>query len=238
MSALSSMVVTIKTLLQSARERVIQSVNTTMVQTYFEIGRIIVEHEQQGSERAEYDAQTLKQVSSGLVEEFGRGFSVTNLQQMRVFYLVYQKQQTVSAKSQQVSGIPKQKQKNKFVSVELQKPSAVSKKFVLSWSHYVFLMRLDAREREFYEREAGENQWSLRELKRQFDSALFERIVLSTKKKEVLEENLRKYHTPASPTDIIVVEITLPKENGQIFASQYKLYLPTKEELRKQIEKV
>ena len=99
MSALSSMVVTIKTLLQSARERVIQSVNTTMVQTYFEIGRIIVEHEQQGSERAEYDAQTLKQVSSGLVEEFGRGFSVTNLQQMRVFYLVYQKQQTVSAKS-------------------------------------------------------------------------------------------------------------------------------------------
>lgn len=77
----------IKTLLHDARSQVVRAVNTTMVHTYFEIGRLIVEHEQQGSVKAEYGAETLKQLSSGLIQEFGKGFSLRNLETMRKFYL-------------------------------------------------------------------------------------------------------------------------------------------------------
>lgn len=339
---------TIKTLLQSARKQVIQNVNTTMVRTYFEIGKVIVMHEQQGKEKAEYGAETLNHLSKELTKEFGKGFSATNLKQMRTFFLEYSKGQTVSDKS------PKQRP----VSLESKEFSVKSIKFSLSWSHYVFLMRLNERERTFYEREADANQWSLRELKRQFDSALLERISLSRNKKAVLSDSLKKYHAPEKPEDVIkdpyileflglreddsyteseleqkiidhlehflleigkgfsfvgrqqrftfdeqhffvdlvfynrllrcfviidlklgkikhqdlgqmqmcvnyydrfvkteeenptigivlckdksdtLVEITLPKDNGQIFASKYELYLPTKEELRKKIEEV
>ena len=86
----------IKTLLQSARSKVASAVNTTMVQTYFEIGRIIVEHEQQGREKAEYGKETLQALSKQLTQEFGKGFSSTNLKQMRGFYLNYRKGQTLS----------------------------------------------------------------------------------------------------------------------------------------------
>ncbi len=75
--------------------------------------------------------------------------------------------------------------------------------FTLSWSHYVFLMRLDERERNFYERESQINNWSLRELRRQFDSALFERVVLSKDKQGVLNDNLEKYHFPENPQDAV-----------------------------------
>ena len=152
----------IKQLLHSARNRVVTAVNSAMVNTYFAIGRLIVEHEQQGKVKAEYGAETLKELSQQLIHEFGKGFSVTNLQQMRLFYSIYEKQQTLS--------------------VKLAKSQAVSRKFILSWSHYVFLMRLPEAERNFYEIEATTNNWSLRELQRQFDSALFDRLRLSKDK--------------------------------------------------------
>ena len=120
-----------------------------MVNTYFEIGRLIIEHEQKGKVKAEYGEEILAQLSNQLTLEFGKGFSETNLKQMRTFYITYGKGQTPSAK------------------------------FTLSWSHYVFLMRLDKRERTFYEIEATQNHWSLRELKRQFDTALFVRLRIS-----------------------------------------------------------
>ena len=145
-------------LLQDARKSVVQTVNKTMVYTYFEIGRMIVEEEQKGKERAEYGKQLLKDLSKRLTTEFGKGFSVTNLQQMKNFYLIYGKQQTLSAK------------------------------FKLSWSHYLKLLRIENEdERKFYELEAIENNWSLRELQRQYNSALFERLVLSRDKKAVKE---------------------------------------------------
>jgi predicted nuclease of restriction endonuclease-like (RecB) superfamily len=149
----------IETLLQSARSKVASAVNTTMVQTYFEIGRIIVEHEQQGHEKAEYGKETLQALSKQLTQEFGKGFSSTNLKQMRGFYLIYRKGQTLSD--------------------EFNSSQTPSIKLQLSWSHYVFLMRLPERERNFYEIEAVNNDWSLRELKRQFDTALFDRLRLS-----------------------------------------------------------
>ncbi len=158
-------------LLKDARSKVVQTVNKTMVYTYFEIGRTIVEEEQKGKERAEYGKKLLKGLPTKLTNEFGKGFSVTNLQQMKNFYNVYGKQQTLSVKSAD----------NKNLLVE-------TSNFQLSWSHYLLLMRIDnPDERKFYEIEAVENNWSLRELQRQFDSALYERLVLSRDKKAVKE---------------------------------------------------
>jgi len=145
-------------LLVEARSSVVQTINKTMVHTYFEIGRMIVEEEQNGNIRAEYGKQVLIELSKKLTDEFGKGFSRRNLEQMRQFYLTYSKTQTVSAE------------------------------FNLSWSHYLKLMRIDnENERKFYEIEAFENNWSLRELQRQYDSALYERLALSRGKKGVKE---------------------------------------------------
>ena len=148
----------ISSILEESRKFVATTVNTAMVQTYFEIGRLIVEEEQHGNVRAEYGKETLKNLSIKLTANYGKGFSQRNLEQMRQFYLVYSTQ------------IP-------------QTPSA---KFSLSYSHYLFLMRIDnPEERKFYEIESSQNNWSLRELKRQFDSALYERLSLSKDKEKV-----------------------------------------------------
>ena len=146
----------IASILEESRKFVASTVNTAMVQTYFEIGRLIVEEEQHGNNRAEYGKETLKKLSEKLTANYGKGFSVTNLKQMRDFYLTYQIRQTVSDQ------------------------------FTLSYSHYLFLMRIDnPDERKFYEIEATSSNWSLRELKRQFDSALYERLSLSKDKEKV-----------------------------------------------------
>ena len=118
-------------LLQSARNAVVRVVNQTMVRTYFEIGRIIVEDEQQGLVRAEYGKQTLKELSAKLNKDFGKGFSVDNLQNMRQFYLVY-------GKYEKVSRISESKAIQQKSSVKLQSPD-----FKLSWSHYLKLMRIE-----------------------------------------------------------------------------------------------
>ncbi len=84
-------------LLESARQQVVQTVNQTMVITYFEIGRMLVEEEQNGKERAEYGKKVVKELSKVLTKDFGKGFSERNIEQMRQFYLVYSIPQTVSA---------------------------------------------------------------------------------------------------------------------------------------------
>ncbi|WP_173476220.1 YhcG family protein [Fibrobacter succinogenes] len=148
-------------ILERSRSFVATTVNTAMVKTYYEIGRIIVEDEQKGQIRADYGKEVLKNLSKKLTEKFGKGFSTTNLKQMRDFYQTYQIGQTVSDQ------------------------------FSLSWSHYLFLMRIDnPKERQFYEIEAKNSNWSLRELKRQFDSALYERLALSKDKTSI--NNLSK----------------------------------------------
>ncbi|MHA1575073.1 MAG: PDDEXK nuclease domain-containing protein [Alphaproteobacteria bacterium] len=160
-------------LLNVARKSVVQTVNKTMVYTYFEIGKIIIEEEQKGKTRAEYGKKILQGLSERLSKEFGRGFSVTNLKQMRQFFLTYSKGQTLSGEFG----------KNKSETVSRISDSI---DFQLSWSHYLFLVRVDnPDERQFYEIEAINNNWSLRELQRQFDTALFERLVLSRDKKDI-----------------------------------------------------
>ena len=155
-------------LLHSARQQAVRQVNLVMVHTYFEIGRMIVEEEQEGKGRAEYGKQLLSGLSKALTNEFGKGFSTTNIQQMRSFYLTYQNQQTLSAKS------------------EIQQTASAI--FKLSWSHYLKLMRIDdENERKFYEIESYKNNWSVRELQRQYDAALYARLVLSRNKSKVKE---------------------------------------------------
>jgi predicted nuclease of restriction endonuclease-like (RecB) superfamily len=166
-------------LLKEARKSVVRTINKTMVLTYFEIGRIIVEEEQKGKIRAEYGKELLKGLSDKLTAEFGKGFSITNLKQMRQFYLTYSISDTVLEKIEN-------SKKQQLPSVSFEKSQTLSDEFNLSWSHYLFLMRIDNQdERKFYEKEAIENNWSLRELKRQFNSALYERLVLSRDKNGV-----------------------------------------------------
>lgn len=167
-----------KEVLTNARVQIIRSVNFAMVQAYYDVGRIIVEVEQSGEKRAKYSKHTIQNLSKHLKDEFGRGFSERNLEQMRKFYLVYSKSQTVSA--------------------ELENPV-----FQLSWSHYLILSRMDQTdERNFYEIESKKNNWSVRELKRQFDSALYERLALS-RDKEGIRELGKKGQLLNNPKDAI-----------------------------------
>lgn len=164
-------------LLESAKNKVVRSVNQTMVFTYFEIGKMIIEEEQEGNKKAEYGKSLLKGLSKTLTSKFGKGFSETNLKQMRQFYLAYSKSQTLSDASQQ---LPEE--------VGKQIRQTTSDNFSLSWSHYLKLMRIDnLNERNFYEIEAAKNNWSVRELQRQYDSALYTRLTLSRDKHQVRE---------------------------------------------------
>ena len=172
----------IVSLLQEARLQVVRTVNHTMVYTYFNIGKMIVEEEQNGKERAEYGKQLLKGLSKRLTEEFGKGFSVVNLENMRKFYNSYSIYETTSS----ISVLNQIPQSLTGVSENEKSQSVTGEFFKLTWTHYTFLMRIDnVNERNFYEIESAKNNWSLRELKRQYDSALYTRLALSRDKDEV-----------------------------------------------------
>lgn len=157
--------------LAKARKNAKTAVNLAMVYAYFEIGRMIVEEEQHGANRAAYGTQLLKELSAYLTGIYGRGFSTTNLKQMRQFYLIYANDQIGQTLSDQFENLP---------------AVSTGRKFYLSWSHYLKLMRIDnIEERHFYEIESVKNDWSLSELKRQYNSSLYERLALSTDKDKV-----------------------------------------------------
>lgn len=193
-------------LLKNAQQQVIRTINSTMVYTYFEIGRMIVEEEQNGKERAAYGKQVLKELSKELTKEFGKGFSVENLDRMRMFYRTYSNSSSLKRILEIVnsSSLMTNSENEKIQSVteefEYEIPQTVfteSKNndyqtlisfFKLTWTHYVFLMRIDdENERSFYEIETIKNNWSVRELKRQYDSALYTRLALSRDKEGVLK---------------------------------------------------
>ncbi len=160
----------IKRLMEEAKSSVERTVNITLLDTYHEIGRAIVEGEQNHLDRAEYGKSLLINLSKELTKEFGRGFSRSNLQNMRNFYLAYPKCQTLSGK--------------------------------LTWSHYCELLGVeDEQKRSFYEKESENSNWSVRELKRQMQTSLYERLLLSQgddHKKKVLElaTNGNEINTP------------------------------------------
>jgi predicted nuclease of restriction endonuclease-like (RecB) superfamily len=163
----------ISSILDNARKNAKTAVNLSMVYAYYEIGRMIVEEEQHGENRAAYGKQLLKELSTYLINKFGKGFSVTNLKQMRKFYTVYVTDEIGQTLSDQFTKLP---------------TASNGRRFYLSWSHYLVLVRIkNMNERHFYEIEAARNDWSLEELKRQFNSALYERLLLSTDKNHVLQ---------------------------------------------------
>ena len=157
--------------LANARKNAKTAVNLSMVYAYFEIGRMIVEEEQHGKRRAAYGTQLLKELSDYLTQIYGKGYSVANLKNIRQFYKVYSEDQIGETVFSQFENLP---------------AVSTGRKFFLSWSHYLKLMRINnPEERHFYEIESVKNDWSLSELKRQYNSALYERLALSIEKDEV-----------------------------------------------------
>ena len=154
----------IKKILKNARQKAYTAVNSAMVEAYWEIGRRIVEEEQNGKERAEYGKEILQNLSKELTEEFGKGYSYRTLREIRQFYLMFsdfEKWRTVSAK--------------------------------LTWSHFQKVLRVsDEKARIFYLTEAAENMWSVRTLDRNISTLYYDRIVASIDKKTVEDEMKEK----------------------------------------------
>ncbi|MBI4722659.1 MAG: DUF1016 domain-containing protein [Candidatus Stahlbacteria bacterium] len=182
-------------ILAEAKTNVIREINKAQVLAYWEIGKEIVEFEQKGKVRAEYGGELIKKLSNDLTKKFGRGFSEINIRNMRRLYLEFptQIQQTPSVKSQKsqtLSAESKRKQKTKSLSWKSEISQTLSAKFepMLFWSHYCELLKAEEPlARSFYEQEAIQNNWSVRELKRQINSMLFERLVLSKNTKAVMK---------------------------------------------------
>ena len=170
--------------LLQAQKNAKTAVNLSMVYAYYEIGRMIVEEEQHGENRAAYGKKLLKELSTYLTGMFGKGYSAENLKLMRRFYSIYSHDQIGETVFTQFENLP---------------AVSTGRKFYLSWSHYLKLMRIDnIDERHFYEIECVKNDWSLSELKRQYNSALYERLALSTDKDKVYRLALegQKVETP------------------------------------------
>lgn len=162
---------TIGSLLQQGRQQAAQAVNTILVKTYWTIGQHIVEFEQDGNEKAEYGSQLLDTLSKDLTLNFGKGFSRSNIFQIRQFYIKFQNVQTLSGQ--------------------------------LTWSHYVEILKSSTDlELGFYSKQCQHERWSVRELKRQMRSSLFERLALSKDKEGVLKL-AREGHNVEQAEDLI-----------------------------------
>ncbi|MEF2616526.1 PDDEXK nuclease domain-containing protein [Faecalibacillus faecis] len=195
----------IASIITNARNNVSKQVNSELLNAYWNIGRVIVENELKNN-RGEYGKKQLLAISKNLTNKFGKGFSQSNLYNMKMFYTKYPIFQSVTGK--------------------------------LSWTHYCELLYIsDDDKRSFYEKEAINSNWSVRELKRQISSSLFERLLLSNgeaNKKKVLELAL-KGNEIAKPEDIVkdpyVFEFLGLPENKPMMESDLE------EALVRQIEK-
>ncbi len=162
---------TVGNILEQAKNNAKTAVNLAMVYAYYEIGKRIVEEEQNGQEKATYGKHILNDLSEYLTINFGRGYSVDNLSLMRKFYITYSKDSISETVFRKFENLPS---------------TETGRRFYLSWSHYLKLMRIEnIEERHFYEIEAVKNDWSLSELKRQYNSSLYERLALSSDKESV-----------------------------------------------------
>jgi predicted nuclease of restriction endonuclease-like (RecB) superfamily len=161
----------VRAVLEEARGHAHRAINSIMVQAYWEIGRAIVEEEQRGQTRAEYGKQLIMDLSKRLTADFGKGFDRSNLFHMKAFYVAF--------------------------------PKVDALRRELSWTHYRTLLKVEkADARSFYEQEAVNANWSTRELDRQVNSLLFERLALSKDKQGVLEL-AQKGHEIARPLDLV-----------------------------------
>lgn len=192
-----------KNLIDNARSGLGVIANTVTVYTSFLLGKYIVEEEQQGSERAKYGEKVLNQLSDYLTNEYGRGFSRSNLAGMRKFYLTYKDREDaiVQSKIGQLGVM----QENGIVQSPIGQLTIDRDNFPfkLSWTHYQILMTIENMdERNFYEQEAIKGVWNIKTLKRQYHSSLYERMALSRDKKDVMEM-AKKGAMPYRPEDIL-----------------------------------
>ena len=222
----------IKIILEDARQRSYRAVNFLMVEAYWNIGRLIVEEEQKGKRRADYGSFLIEDLSKKLTKDFGKGFSENNLWYMRQFSISFPILHAVrgelknlgSAKLHAMSGeftsaighaLSDKSGKSKIVnavSSEIAIQDAVRHKSIelknylrteLSWTHYRLLLKLEKDEaRLFYMNEAANSNWSTRELERQINSLLFERLALSKDKKTVIRM-AKKGQAISSPEDLV-----------------------------------
>jgi len=180
----------IKTILEQARGNAVRAVNFAMVIAYWEIGRRIVEDEQHGSERATYGVAVLKELSKKLTANFGKGFTVANIEYFRKFYLVFSNHQKSDAVRRELDSSKSDALRRIFEDdiSSLQNQPAIlhALRRELSWTHYRLLMRVeDEAARNYYMNEAAEQNWSTRVLERQINSLYFQRL-LSSKNKQPL----------------------------------------------------
>ena len=188
----------IREILVTARGQVQRTVNETMVQAYWHIGRLIVEDEQGGESRAEYGKQVLQAISDRLANDFGAGYSVTNLRLFRQFYLAFPIHHTLC---------------DEFGKIRL------------SWSHYRTVMRVaDPKARNWYLSEATREQWSVRALDRQISTLFYERLLSSQDKEGVSAEasSLIASQSPNDPRDFIRDPYVLEFLGAQPGASLYE----------------
>lgn len=170
----NSMALEISAMVNEAKSNLAKEINKSITYVYWNIGRIIVKHENEDNNRLEYGKEVLKELSKELTKLLGKGYSLTNLTYMRWFYNVYPDYSMINES--------------------------------LSWSHYVELITIkDDAKRSFYEKECINSNWSVRELQRQLDTSLFERLLLSDGKnnKEKVLELSKKGQTVNKPSDII-----------------------------------
>jgi predicted nuclease of restriction endonuclease-like (RecB) superfamily len=185
-------------LLKAARSATARNVNSIMTAVYWDIGRRIVETEQAGTLRANYGDELIKQLANDLSAQFGRGFGVVNLSQMRRFFLTWPQKGIFQTPSEK-SSTPMLLNDIWGTSLSI---AALGNQFPLPWSAYVRLLSLKNPEaRTFYETEAFRSGWSVRQLDRQIGSQFYERIALSQSKAAMLEKAEN-----SEPSDLVTPE--------------------------------
>jgi len=185
-------------LIVAARQSVARGVDLVQVHSNFEIGRHIVEQEQQGEQRASYGKELLSILADRLTAEFGKGYSRSNIADMRRFYLTYQERARIKGLANNTA----------FQIIQTASGQSAAL-FSLSWSHYVFLLGVkNPDERDFYEIEAKNQNWTVRELKRQFDSSLYERLALS-RDKDSIRQLAQQGQIISQPKDLLKEPLVL-----------------------------
>lgn len=198
--------------IENTRQMIASTINTAEVYAKYEIGRHIVESEQNGEQRAQYGKHILKDLSEKLTATYGAGWSYSNLRQIRQFYIIY---------SNLTNTVCQIKNDNRYLSNSVKQTTKYNNdtniglnnldrpKFSLSWSHYLILMRIEnPDERSFYEIECNRQMWSVRQLSRQVNSSLYERLALSRDKDSVMRLS-QDGLIVEKPSDIIKNPITL-----------------------------
>lgn len=198
----------ISALIEQARNVVVNTAKAAEVKTRYEVGRYIFEDEQKG-ERAAYGKQILKNLSVKLMDRFGDDWSYDTLIRCRKFYTSYQNAEIVATPLPQLENLGESAESKEDMNCGNAVAPIRLPRFILSWSHYLILMRIENIEaRSFYEIEAAQQNWSVSQLSRQVGSSLYERLALSRNKDEVMRL-AKEGQTIEKPQDIIKDPLTL-----------------------------